>query len=114
MKSMMLFSSDKKVARFLEKTFKKIIGHVADLYSSSLEEGDSTPVQTDIVLVSGEFLRPKARALFPKAGLFHPIGSSWGRTLKTAHASQKRGCPGGQQPSEDVRGKPLIHEQTGE
>ena len=39
MKSMMLFSSDKKVARFLEKTFKKIIGHVADLYSSSLEDG---------------------------------------------------------------------------
>lgn len=82
MKSMMLFSSDKKVARFLEKTFKKIIGHVADLYSSSLEEGDSTLVQTDIVLVSGEFLRPKARALFPKSRIISPDRVLVGQNLE--------------------------------
>ena len=82
MKSMMLFSSDKKVARFLEKTFKKIIGHVADLYSSSLEDGDSTPVQTDIVLVSGEFLRPKARRLFPKSRIISPDRVIVGQNLE--------------------------------
>ncbi|WP_022669140.1 sigma-54 interaction domain-containing protein [Desulfospira joergensenii] len=82
MKQMVLFSVDRKVARYLKTSFEKIIGHLVTIHMVSMEEVGSKPMDPDLVFVSGEFLRPKAKALFPDAKIITPRRVIVGRNLE--------------------------------
>lgn len=82
MKNIVLFSVDKKVARYLKTAFEKIIGHIVKIHAISMEEGNFKSVQPDLVFLSGEFLRPKARALFPDIKIIAPTRVIVGQNLE--------------------------------
>ncbi|PIE66178.1 MAG: hypothetical protein CSA26_01590 [Desulfobacterales bacterium] len=82
-KQIVLFTVDRQVARYLTESFAKIIGHLVKIHSISMDAAHTIPpCQPDIVFVSGEFLVPKARALFPGIRIISPHRVIVGKNLE--------------------------------
>ena len=82
MKRIVLFSVDQNVGDYLFATFQKIIGSVAEIFNVTMEAGNFEVPEPEVVFVSGEFLRPKARALFPGIRIIVPDRVIVGQNLE--------------------------------
>ena len=71
-KSLLIVSVDKNVNNFLRTIIHNIIGGSVRVYGQLLEEANSNPLETDVVMTSGPFLLPRVKELFPDKPIVAP------------------------------------------
>lgn len=64
-KSLLIYSSDKNISRFLHKTIDEVIGHEVNIHSLFLKGKSRKNINPDLIMLSNESVRAEAVDFFP-------------------------------------------------
>lgn len=71
-KSLLIFSLDKYICKFLRDTLQEVIGHEVKIYAFFMGQKLTKAINPDLIMLSNDEVRQEARRLFPNTPILTP------------------------------------------